>query len=210
MPIPDLDHALSAATRAVDLGVQHVLNHQPTHVATKGDRDLVTNIDVAVEHLIRGLLHDWDPTVGFLGEEHGAFGDEHTYWVLDPIDGTINFAHGGPLCAIALGLVHDHQPVLGGTVVSYSSTTGAAPTPALGDLIYRELMFRGFWLINWLRNAPREEIEQTYAELAELVSEGVLSTAVEATYALEDYQAAFDHARKAERSGKVIFTFPAA
>jgi NADPH:quinone reductase-like Zn-dependent oxidoreductase len=98
----------------------------------------------------------------------------------------------------------------GGTVVSYSSTTGAAPTPALGDLIYRELVFRGFWLINWLRNAPREEIEQTYAELAELVSDGVLNTAVEATYALEDYQRAFDHARKAERSGKVIFTFPAA
>jgi myo-inositol-1(or 4)-monophosphatase len=103
----------------VDLAVQYVLNHQPTHVATKGDRNLVTNIDLAVEHLIRDLLHDWDPTVGFLGEEHGAFGEENTYWVLDPIDGTSNFAHGSPLCAIALGLVHDHQPVLGITALPF-------------------------------------------------------------------------------------------
>jgi NADPH:quinone reductase-like Zn-dependent oxidoreductase len=99
-----------------------------------------------------------------------------------------------------------HALEFGGTVVSYSSTVGEAPTLPLSDFIYRELVLRGFWLINWIRNAPREEIERVYAELADLVTEGVLITAVEATYALEDYQAAFDHARKPERSGKVLFT----
>jgi NADPH:quinone reductase-like Zn-dependent oxidoreductase len=95
----------------------------------------------------------------------------------------------------------------GGTVVSYSSTTGETATLSLGDTIYRELILRGFWLINWIRNAPREEIERTYAELAALVAEGVLTSAVEATYPLEEYKEAFAHARRPGRSGKVAFTF---
>ena len=119
MPLPDLDNALSAAMRTVDLAVIHVLRHRPTRITSKGDRDLVTNIDLAVEDLIRGLLADWDPEIGFLGEERGAFGDQNTRWVLDPIDGTINFAHGSPLCAIALALIHDDLPVLGVTAVPF-------------------------------------------------------------------------------------------
>ena len=119
MPILDLDHAFAVAQHAIDAAVQHTLNHQATHISTKGDRDVVTDVDLAVEHLVRDLLHDWDPTVGFVGEEHGASGNQNTYWVLDPIDGTINFAHGSPLCAIALALVHDHEPVLGITAVPF-------------------------------------------------------------------------------------------
>ena len=119
MPSPNLDHALTAAQRAIDLAVQHALSHQPKHITTKGDRDVVTNIDVAVENLIRDRLCNWDPAVGFVGEESGASGAENTYWVLDPIDGTINFSHGSPLCAIALGLVHDDQPLLGVTAVPF-------------------------------------------------------------------------------------------
>jgi myo-inositol-1(or 4)-monophosphatase len=119
MPIPDLDHALTAAQRAVDLAVQHARSHRPTQIHAKGDRDIVTNVDLTVEHLIRDRLRGWDPGVGFVGEEHGVSGDENTYWVLDPIDGTINFAHGSPLCAIALALVHDHQPVLGITALPF-------------------------------------------------------------------------------------------
>lgn len=119
MPIPDLAPALATAQRAVDLAVQHTLNHRPTQIHLKGDRDVVTNIDLAVERLIRDRLSRWDPAVGFVGEELGASGDTHTYWVLDPIDGTINFSHGSPLCAIALALVHDHQPVLGITALPF-------------------------------------------------------------------------------------------
>jgi NADPH:quinone reductase-like Zn-dependent oxidoreductase len=95
----------------------------------------------------------------------------------------------------------------GGTVVSYSSATGQAATLPLGDLIFRELQLRGFWLINWIRNAPRAEIEQTYTELAELVAKGELGSAVEATYPLSQYREAFAHARRPGRSGKVLFSF---
>ena len=78
---------------------------------------------------------------------------------------------------------------------------------SLGDLIYREITLRGFWLINWIRNAPRAEIEKTYSELADLVARGVLTVPVEATYALEQYREAFAHARPPGRAGKVLFTF---
>jgi NADPH:quinone reductase-like Zn-dependent oxidoreductase len=97
--------------------------------------------------------------------------------------------------------------VFRGTVVAYSSMTGASQVLGLGDLIFNELELRGFWLINWIRNAPRDEIEATYAELASLVASGVLSAAVEATYPLTDYREAFAKARSAGRAGKVLFTF---
>lgn len=67
MPIPDLDRALTVAMRAISLAVQHTVNHEPSHISTKGDRDVVTNVDLDVEHIIRDLLRDWDSTVGFLG-----------------------------------------------------------------------------------------------------------------------------------------------
>ena len=117
MPMPDLDHALASAQSVVNLAVNHALTHKPTQVRCKGDRDIVTNVDLAVEKLIRDRLSGWHPDVGFVGEEQGASGNENTYWVLDPVDGTINFSHGSPLCAIALALVHDHQPVLGITAL---------------------------------------------------------------------------------------------
>jgi NADPH:quinone reductase-like Zn-dependent oxidoreductase len=97
--------------------------------------------------------------------------------------------------------------VFRGTVVAYSSMTGASQVLGLGDLIFNELELRGFWLINWIRNAPRDEIEATYAELAQLVASGVLTAVVESTYPLAQYKEAFAKARSGGRTGKVLFTF---
>jgi NADPH:quinone reductase-like Zn-dependent oxidoreductase len=99
-----------------------------------------------------------------------------------------------------------HALEFGGTIVSYSSTTGTTPDLSPGDVIFREITHRGFWLINWIRTAPREEIEQTYVSLAELVDRGVLTSAVEATYPLAEYRDAFAHAKKSGRSGKILFS----
>jgi NADPH:quinone reductase-like Zn-dependent oxidoreductase len=93
----------------------------------------------------------------------------------------------------------------GGTVVSYSSVTGQAPVIGLGDSIYRQLSMRGLWIVNWLSTAPKAELAKTYTELAALVTSGVLSLEVGATYSLADYRKAWDHAREQGRSGKVLF-----
>ncbi|WP_062429523.1 zinc-dependent alcohol dehydrogenase family protein [Herbidospora daliensis] len=93
----------------------------------------------------------------------------------------------------------------GGTVVTFAAATGQAPSVPLGDLIYRGIVLRAFFILNWLRDTPREEIERVYGELAGLVEKGVLRAPVEATYPLKDYRAALEHASRAERSGKVLF-----
>lgn len=109
----DTAHLLVLAHDAMDKAVSLLMRNQAGAVQTKGDRDLVTEVEVAIEHLVRDHLAEHVPDVGFLGEETGATGDPSVYWVLDPVDGTANFVHGVPLCAVALGLVHDGQPVLG-------------------------------------------------------------------------------------------------
>jgi NADPH:quinone reductase-like Zn-dependent oxidoreductase len=92
----------------------------------------------------------------------------------------------------------------------YAAQTASPPAIGIADLIYNEILVRGFWVINWIRTAPREEIERTYAELVELVEQGVLHAAVEATYPLAAYREAFAHALRPQRSGKVLFEFDGA
>ncbi len=63
----------------------------------------------------RAHLAEATPDIGFLGEEEGQSGRPAGgwLWTLDPIDGTSNFAHGIPLCATSLALLHNGRPVLG-------------------------------------------------------------------------------------------------
>jgi NADPH:quinone reductase-like Zn-dependent oxidoreductase len=93
----------------------------------------------------------------------------------------------------------------GGTMAGYSTVTGGSPAIGVVDYIFREVVVRGFWLINWVRSAPRDEVARVYAELAGLVAEGVLHADVEATYPLVEYRAALEHTVRAHRGGKIVF-----
>jgi myo-inositol-1(or 4)-monophosphatase len=71
----------------------------------KGTIDLVTEVDVAVERMIRALIAERHPAHAVLGEEMGGPATPGAaIWMCDPIDGTTNFAHGLPVfcCSIAL------------------------------------------------------------------------------------------------------------
>lgn len=107
---------LLAAQAAVDVGAD-ILRRGRAHVGeliAKGDRDFATDVDLRVEAAMRTALAEAAPEVAFLGEEGGGAPDaRRRRWVLDPIDGTINFARDSPLCTISLALVDDGQPVLG-------------------------------------------------------------------------------------------------
>jgi myo-inositol-1(or 4)-monophosphatase len=107
---------LLAAERAVDLGGR-VLRQGRSHIGAliaKGDRDFATDVDMHVESTVRASLAEATPEIPFLGEENAhRLGAGEARWVLDPIDGTINFSKDSPLCAISLSLVVDGQPVLG-------------------------------------------------------------------------------------------------
>lgn len=114
--LPDGNRLLLAAERAVEVG-SAILRHGRSHIGAliaKGDRDFATDVDVQIEKAVRASLAAAMPEIPFLGEEEPGerLGDGER-WVLDPIDGTINFSKDSPLCSISLSLVVDGQPVLG-------------------------------------------------------------------------------------------------
>jgi myo-inositol-1(or 4)-monophosphatase len=107
---------LLAAEHAVDIGAR-ILRQGRAHIGAligKGDRDFATDVDLRIESEIRASLANAAPEIPFLGEEKDSARElGEARWVLDPIDGTINFARDSPFCAISLSLVIAGQPVLG-------------------------------------------------------------------------------------------------
>ena len=82
-------------------------------VTLKADRTPVTELDPATERALRERTASAFPDDAFLGEEDGRSGHGDRVWVVDPIDGTKNFADGVPLWSTLVALVVDGQPVLG-------------------------------------------------------------------------------------------------
>jgi myo-inositol-1(or 4)-monophosphatase len=111
--------------------------------ATKSSAtDVVTAMDLAVESLLRRRLGELRPGDGILGEEHGLeAGTSGLTWVVDPVDGTVNFLYGLPVYAVSIGVVSgepdpDGWTVLAGAVQdAVSSTTWTA---ALGSGAWRD------------------------------------------------------------------------
>lgn len=91
----------------------------------KGPSDLVTEADLASQDRIARLLASAFPDHTLLAEEAGVVPAEGNpwRWIVDPLDGTVNFAHGNPLWCVSIGLEHAgelvvgvvHQPMLGTT-----------------------------------------------------------------------------------------------
>src|SRR2546430_4849045 len=103
---PETVRAIEAVERALELGRDRA---GAADITSKGERDLVTATDVAVEDAIRDQLRG--PAHPVVGEERGgeAPADGSPYWLVDPICGTRNFASGIPLYCVNVALVEDHQ-----------------------------------------------------------------------------------------------------
>jgi myo-inositol-1(or 4)-monophosphatase len=87
---------------------------KPHQVTYKGVIDIVTEIDCQSESLICNLLKEAYPQYGFLGEENGEIGgSEQGLWIVDPLDGTTNYAKGYPFFAVSIALEKNHEIVLG-------------------------------------------------------------------------------------------------
>jgi NADPH:quinone reductase-like Zn-dependent oxidoreductase len=94
-----------------------------------------------------------------------------------------------------------------GSVVIYAVDSGQSPAFSPQHFIFLGLSLHGFWLGDWLGNAPRTEIQEVYQKLGDLVADGTLSAAVERVYPLDHFKAAFEHSLKSNRSGKILFKF---
>lgn len=115
-PCEHVDAVIAAASEAGKLtlemrerGLQRVRSKSSTI-------DLVTEADVAAERLLRERLSALRPDAGFWGEESNQIPEETAFWVVDPIDGTNNYAAGLPLYAVNIAWVEEGEIRLGVTL----------------------------------------------------------------------------------------------
>lgn len=118
--------AVEAAKEAGDILLQ--LSKSPLKYKLKSARDIQAEADLKSESLIKAKIKDAFPKHKILAEESGEEGTDSEYlWVIDPLDGTINYARGIEEYAVSIALCKNDQPILG---VIYQ--------PVLGKLLVAE------------------------------------------------------------------------
>lgn len=103
---PTLNTAVKAARRAGRTIVRHFDRGETLSIGSKGFNDFVTEVDKAAEQEIIEVLRHAYPDHGFLAEESGEHPGDGHQWIIDPLDGTTNFVHGFPQCAVSIALRH--------------------------------------------------------------------------------------------------------
>lgn len=113
---PPMNVAIRTALKAGQMAREQFDRRYEMEVATKGKNDHVTSADLAVEKEILYQLKKGYPQYGILAEEKGGKWETgRPCWIIDPIDGTLNFIHGVPHFAISIGLA-EGSTLLGGVV----------------------------------------------------------------------------------------------
>lgn len=92
-----------------------------------------------------------------------------------------------------------------GTHITYGAMAKKPLTVPNGPLIFNDLRLRGLWVSKWIRDAEPENLQKTYAKLAELVISEKLIQTVDTTFDLADYSAALRRLNQPDRMGKIIF-----
>ncbi|KAG5770490.1 hypothetical protein H9Q72_002655 [Fusarium xylarioides] len=112
------DMLMAAAQRRIDGSGQS--SSAVSYVEKENSVDIVTKTDNDVENFIRTTVLSKYPDHGFLGEESYSAGASRTYlvedeptWVVDPLDGTVNFTHLFPMFCVSIALVIKGVPVIG-------------------------------------------------------------------------------------------------
>ena len=104
--------ASAIARQAGDVMRRLYLDRDAIQLSFKGPQDYLTQADAAVERLVRARLEEAFPEDQFYGEETGGeFG--RSVWVVDPIDGTANFARAIPHFCISIAYAAAHVPMIG-------------------------------------------------------------------------------------------------
>ena len=110
-----LKETLINATEAGARVLQHYFTSKNLQISNKeGINNLVTEADHASEKAIMDTIKEQFPDHFILSEEAGemATGSEYK-WIIDPIDGTVNYAHGIPICCVSIGIEHRGSMAMG-------------------------------------------------------------------------------------------------
>lgn len=109
-----LKQTLLKATEAGAAEMQRFFNGKFTISNKEGINNLVTEADHAAEKAIFEVIRKEYPNHFILSEETGEIIQDSSYkWIIDPIDGTVNFANGIPICCVSIGLEQDGDMIMG-------------------------------------------------------------------------------------------------
>ena len=110
-----LKETLINATEAGARVLEHYFTSKNLQVSNKeGINNLVTEADHASEKAIMDTIKEQFPDHFILSEEAGEMPTASEYkWIIDPIDGTVNYAHGIPICCVSIGIEHQGSMVMG-------------------------------------------------------------------------------------------------
>lgn len=170
---PELAFANELADRAAEIAIE--LFRGTFEVRVKADESPVTEADLAIEEMVRGAIRERYPNDGVLGEEGGLHEGGDRRWIVDPIDGTRNFADGVQVWATLIALAVEEEPVVG--VVSapalgerYVASVGAGATlngvpihVSRADRLSRAFVVHG-QMADWLEGPYARDVQELVRE----------------------------------------------
>ena len=111
----NLNIMIRASEKAAKVLIRDFGEIEKLQVSKKGPKDFVTNADLKTEKIIIDELKKAKPSYSILSEESGieTNKDKNNTWIIDPIDGTVNFLHGIPHFAISIALKSDNEIISG-------------------------------------------------------------------------------------------------
>jgi len=147
----NLNIMIKAAEKASKLLIRDFGEIEKLQVSKKGPSDFVTNADLKAEKIIIEELKKARPNYSIISEENGIAKnkDDKNIWIIDPIDGTINFLHGVPHFAISIALKSNDEIV-----------SGVIFDPIKNELFYAERNSGAFFNNQRIRVSKKNKINE--------------------------------------------------
>ena len=145
----NLNIMIRASEKASKILIRDFGEVEKLQVSKKGPSDFVTNADIKAEKIIIEELKKARPNYSIVSEENGIEKnkDDSNFWIIDPIDGTINFLHGIPHFAISIALMSENEIV-----------SGLIYDPIKDEIFYAEKNNGAFFNNQRIRVSKKKEI----------------------------------------------------
>lgn len=125
MKQPDIEARLALALKMSEKAAEYLLQHESlrSEIVTKAANDYVTSADKACEKIIYDMVSEAFPEDGFFGEETGESGNATNRWIIDPIDGTVDFMTDFPNYTVSIAFEDEEGIALGVVVIPRQKET---------------------------------------------------------------------------------------
>ena len=158
----NLNIMIKASQKASKILIRDFGELEKLQVSKKGPKDFVTNADIKAEKIIIDELKKARPNYSIISEENGIERnkDKTNFWIIDPIDGTINFLHGIPHFAISIALQSNNEIIC-----------GLIFDPIKDELFYAEKDNGAFFNNQRIRVSKKKKIDECLFAVGKLMSE---------------------------------------